>query len=131
MRLRIHVDDRAPLGALPEGMSPEDRRRSCPRTHGAALSATDGFVMRTKGKTPPVRIDLPPWLDGGAVGVKKVVQFNWRRHWKKKVAPHLHEELVEGSLDLGMRLLDPHWRRGDPPYLLGREPGRRAIPGKL
>jgi hypothetical protein len=59
------------------------------------------------------------------------VQFNWRRHWKKKVAPHLHKELVQASLDLGMTLLDPHWRRGDPPYLLGREPGCRVIPGKL
>ena len=47
------------------------------------------------------------------------------------MAPHLHKELVQGSLDLGMRLLDPHWRRGDPPYLLGREPWRRATPGKL
>src|SRR5262245_822069 len=92
--------------------------------------------MKKKGKTPPPSISSLPWLDGvaadeGPAGEKKVVQFNWRRHWKNKVAPHLHEELVEGSLDLGMRLLDPHWRRGDPPYLLGREPGRRAIPGKL
>lgn len=63
--------------------------------------------------------------------MKKPIQFNWRRHWRKKVAPHLHEELVQASLDLGMVLLDPHWQRGDPPYLLGREPGCRAVPGKL
>jgi len=87
--------------------------------------------MGTKGKTPPVSIELPPWLDEGAAGGEKVVQFNWRRHWPKKVAPHLDKELVQASLDVGMTLLDPHWRRGDPPYLLGREPGRRAIPGKL
>ena len=68
---------------------------------------------------------------GGAAGGKKVVQFNWRRQWKKKVAPQLQEELVQASLDLGMMLLDPHWRRGDAPYLLGREPGCRAVPGKL
>ena len=51
--------------------------------------------MRMKGKTPPVSLDLLEWLDGGpaadggAAGCKKVVQFNWRRHWKNKVAPHL------------------------------------------
>ncbi len=92
--------------------------------------------MRTKGRTPPVSSGPLTWLDGGAAegwvaGGKKVVQFNWRRHWKQKVAPHLHKELVQASLDLGMTLLDPHWRRGDPPYLVGREPGRRAIPRKL
>jgi hypothetical protein len=92
--------------------------------------------MKMKGKTPPPNISSLPWLygvaaDEGPAGEKKVVQFNWRRHWKTKVVPHLHKELVQGSLDLGMSLLDPHWRRGDPPYLLGREPGRRAVPGKL
>jgi hypothetical protein len=93
--------------------------------------------MKPKGKTPPVSIGPVAWLDGGpaadggAAGGKKVVQFNWRRHWPKKVAPHLDKELVQASLDLGMTLLDPHWRRGDPPYLLGREPGCRANPGKL
>jgi len=30
-----------------------------------------------------------------------------------------------------MTLLDPHWQRGDPPYLLGREPGGRVVFGKL
>ena len=47
------------------------------------------------------------------------------------MTPHLDKELVQASLDLGMTLLDPHWRRGAPPYLLGREPGRWAVPGKL
>jgi hypothetical protein len=48
-------------------------------------------------------------------------------------APHLHEELVPVSLDVGMKMLDPHWQRGDPPYLLGREPlhESRVIAGKL
>jgi hypothetical protein len=90
-----------------------------------------------KGKTPPLSLEILDWLTqgpalyGGAAGGKNVVQFNWRRHWPKKVAPHLDKELVQASLDLGMTLLDPQWRRGDPPYLLGREPGRRAIPGRL
>ena len=84
--------------------------------------------MGNKGNTP----FSSGWpLDGLQRGGRETVQFNWRRHWKKKVAPHLAEELVQASLDLGMMLLDPHWRRGDPPYLLGREPWRRAFPGKL
>jgi hypothetical protein len=29
--------------------------------------------------------------------MKKAI--HWRRHWKKKVAPHLQEELVQTSLD--------------------------------
>ena len=65
--------------------------------------------------------------------MKKAIQFNWRRHWKKKVAPHLQEELVQTSLDLGMMMLDPHWRRGDPPFLLGAIPSHRSrvVAGKL
>lgn len=92
--------------------------------------------MKKKGKTPRGPAEFVDWLaegsaQDGAAGGKKVVQFNWRRHWKNKVAPHLDEELVQASLDLGMMLLDDNWLRGDPPYLLGREPGRRSVPGKL
>jgi hypothetical protein len=95
----------------------------------------DGTVKKN-GKTPPECAAIIDWLaEGqapeGVAGGKKVVQFNWRRHWKNKVAPHLNKELVQASLDLGMMLLDDNWRRGDPPYLLGREPWRRAVPGKL
>lgn len=63
----------------------------------------------------------------------KVIQFNWRRHWSKKVVPNLDKELVQASLDFGMRMLDPQWKRGDPPYLLGAISldGGRVIPGKL
>jgi hypothetical protein len=32
----------------------------------------------------------------------KLVQFNWRRHWKKKVGPHLHNPRVQAALDAGM-----------------------------
>lgn len=61
------------------------------------------------------------------------VQFDWQRHWKKKVAPHLENEAVQACLDLGMRMLDPNWRRGDPPYVLGSIPlaRTRIVPGKL
>jgi hypothetical protein len=61
------------------------------------------------------------------------IQFNWRRNWKKRVEPLLGNPLVQGALDLGMGILDPNWRRGDPPHLLGRlDPGvGRIVEGKL
>jgi hypothetical protein len=63
---------------------------------------------------------------------RKPVQFNWRRHWKKKIEPHLGEPLVQSALDLGMKLLDPNWKPGDPPHLLGRwVPSKRIVKGKL
>lgn len=57
---------------------------------------------------------------------KKLVQFNWRRHWSKKVAPHLNKECVQAALDFGMSLYCPGWSRGDPPYLLGAIPSDRC-----
>jgi hypothetical protein len=30
-----------------------------------------------------------------------VIQFNWRRNWFRRVAPHLGHELVQASLDSG------------------------------
>jgi hypothetical protein len=54
--------------------------------------------------------------------MQKPIQFDWRRHWSKKVAPHLDKEIVQAALDYGMRLLDPEWQRGDPPFLLGGIP---------
>lgn len=63
---------------------------------------------------------------------RKPIQFNWRRHWKKKVEPHLGLPIVQGALDLGMKLLDPGWKRGDPPHALGRwVPFKRIVKGKL
>jgi hypothetical protein len=60
--------------------------------------------------------------------MKRPLQFNWRRHWKKRVEPHLKHDLVQASLDLGMMMLDDNWHRGDPPYLMGREPGEATRP---
>jgi hypothetical protein len=61
------------------------------------------------------------------------IQFDWRRNWKKRVEPHLDNPLVQGALDLGMRMLDPDWKNGDPPHLLGRLDlnGGRIVEGKL
>lgn len=53
------------------------------------------------------------------------VQFNWRRHWKRKVATHLKNEVVQACLDLRMGMLDPNWQRGDPPYVLDSEQFRQ------
>ena len=62
---------------------------------------------------------------------RNLIQFNWRRQWKRRVAPHLSHDLVQLSLDIGMMLLDEAWKRGDPPCFLGRTEGRRVHPGKL
>lgn len=61
------------------------------------------------------------------------IQFDWRRHWKKRVEPLLGNPLVQGALNLGMSMLDPEWKAGDPPHLLGRlDPvGGRIVKGKL
>jgi hypothetical protein len=59
------------------------------------------------------------------------IQFDWRRNWKKRVEPLLDNPLVRGALNLGMRLLDPDWKDGDPPHLLGRDDGGRIVEGKL
>jgi hypothetical protein len=84
---------------------------------GDAGVESEGFVMARSTSKP----------------VGRVTQFNWRRQWSKKVAPHLHHELVQDSLDLGMMMLDPNWQRGDQPYLLGGVPlhRRRVVTGKL
>jgi hypothetical protein len=63
--------------------------------------------------------------------IKHVLQFNWSRHWKKLVEPHLKHELVQTSLDLGMMMYDFSWKRGDPPHLYGRFYDGRIIEGKL
>lgn len=63
--------------------------------------------------------------------MSKLIQFNWRRHWRRKVEPHLNKDMVQRCLDFGMRLLDPTWKRGNAPYLLGGIGFRRIIKGKL
>ncbi len=54
----------------------------------------------------------------------KPIQFDWRKHWEKKVKPHLNHPCVQFSLDLGMHLVEPTWKPGDPPYRLGDGPSR-------
>ena len=59
------------------------------------------------------------------------IQFNWRKHWEKKVKPYLNHPCVQFSLDLGMHTVEPEWKPGDPPYRLGDDGATRAKKGTL
>ena len=59
------------------------------------------------------------------------IQFNWRKHWEKKVKPYLNHPCVQFSLNLGMHLVEPKWAPGDPPYRLGDDGPARAKKGTL
>lgn len=60
-------------------------------------------------------------------------QFNFARHWRQRIAPHLADPQVVTALTLGMYLLDPTYSEGDPPWLIGRGPvnGQRVRRGCL
>lgn len=59
--------------------------------------------------------------------------FNWRKRWKKDVKPYLLNKTVQFCLDFGMGLLEPEWKSGDAPHLLGRGlmNGQRVVRNKL
>ena len=61
------------------------------------------------------------------ISAKSPIQFNWRRHWGKKVAPYLQEELVQFSLNFGMTLIDGTWKPGDAPCDYGSVRLNRVI----
>lgn len=50
----------------------------------------------------------------------KPKQFNFARHWKNKIVPHLDDPGVVGALTLGLKLYDIDFDEGDPPWLCGR-----------
>ena len=60
-------------------------------------------------------------------------QFNFARHWRKRIAPLLSDRQVVNALTLGMLLYDPTYNEGDPPWLIGRGPvnGQRVRQGCL
>jgi len=60
-------------------------------------------------------------------------QFNFARHWRKKIAPVLADPTVMRALTVGMKLHDIHYEEGDPPWRFGRGPwnGQRARQGCL
>ena len=63
----------------------------------------------------------------------KPKQFDFARHWKAKIAPHLDDPDVVLALTFGMKLCDTNYRPGDPPWSCGRGPtnGQRAKKGCL
>ena len=63
--------------------------------------------------------------------MNRIVQFDWRRHWRRKVEPYLGNHRVQACLDFGMKMLDRNWKRGDAPYRLGAADPRRIVKGKL
>jgi hypothetical protein len=62
-----------------------------------------------------------------------VTQFNWSRHWKRRVEPYLGLPLVRASVAMGMRHLDPTWTWHDGPHAVGRGRlnGQRVVRDKL
>ena len=65
--------------------------------------------------------------------MSRIIQFNWSRHWKKKVEPHLDTPLVRASVELVMKDLDPIWAWDDGPHAVGRGRwnGQRVTKNKL
>src|SRR5437764_14764743 len=72
-------------------------------------------------------------LPAEAATMNKITQFNWSRHWKKKVEPHLEIPLVRASVEIWMRDLDPTWTWEDGPHAVGRGRwnGQRVTKNKL
>lgn len=66
------------------------------------------------------------------MSANNVIQFNWRRNWKKLVVPHLMNEQVQAALDAGMSAYDPSWKRGDAPWEYGKSTlSPDGVEGKL
>ncbi len=85
-------------------------------------------------KTPskgPTRARTRKSLNSTKTTPTTPIQFNWRKHWDKKVKPHLHNPFVEFARDLGLKMADPTWNLGDPPYRAGRDWPQRPKKGKL
>lgn len=72
-----------------------------------------------------------PSLVGYVMSGSTIIQFNWRRNWKKLVVPYLQDERVQAALDAGMSIYDPTWKRGDAPWEYGAANGRKGVAGKL
>ncbi len=58
------------------------------------------------------------------------IQFDWKKEWNKKVKPHLDNPLVQLALDWGMKMYEPAWDCGEPPYLYGGIADSRRDPRK-
>lgn len=60
-------------------------------------------------------------------------QFDFGRHWRRKIVPHLDNPGVTFALMIGLKLFNPQYVPGDPPWECGRGPfnGQRARRGCL
>ena len=88
---------------------------------------------RMSKKTPPWASQMPePRNHSNSIETAPTtpIQFDWRKHWDKKVKPHLHNPFVEFALDLGLNMAEPTWNPGDPPYRAGRDWPRRPREGR-
>ena len=76
---------------------------------------------RAKKETRPTAIVGQPLL-----------QFDFDEHWDE-IKPHLNSKSVSFALELGMKLLNPERKVGDPPWLEGGVPidGQEGKPGEL
>jgi hypothetical protein len=65
--------------------------------------------------------------------MSNIIQFDWSRHWKRKVEPHLDIPLVRASVEIGMEDYDPAWSWEDGPHAIGRGwlNGQRVVKNKL
>ena len=65
--------------------------------------------------------------------VNKAKQFDFGRRWKHDISPLLCDCDVECCLTLGLKLFDPSFENGSPPWLVGRGPlnGQKAKEGCL
>jgi hypothetical protein len=73
---------------------------------------------------------LPPSVDA-VTATEATKQFDFARHWRKRITPVLSDPLVQASLTFGMRLLDRRYEPGVPPWMLGKGCGQRINPNTV
>lgn len=73
---------------------------------------------------------LPPSVDA-VTATEATKQFDFARHWRKRITPILDDPVVEASLTFGMRLLDRRYEPGVPPWMLGKGCGQRISPNTV
>lgn len=120
----------------------EERIRSQHNKRRFAAAARQPPVNERNENSPAARVrswtrrgeQIVEWnvpVTADTATTQRVIQFDWRRHWKNKVEPFLQHELVQKALELGMGMFDSSWKSGDAPYLSGNPSGERPVRGKL
>lgn len=63
----------------------------------------------------------------------RITQFDWSRHWSKKVVQYLQDKAVRRALCSGLKRYDSNYKDGVPPFILGSIPcdERRVIEGRV